>query len=416
MKARKQLLAAGSTVTLVAGGAFFAATPAAAVHESPECLTAQSQFTAALNNAGITADLEVQLAVALQNLIDAQETLDLLTVEGALTVEELELLIAEEVGTIQLDVPNLPAIQALINAEANADSAVGDARALLDASIDGSLDQATLDALLALGVDPELFLLAPLLNEAELSAAVDAAVAEIIEAGDSVDEDAVAALQADINDGDEVLSVESSATLMDLGLDVTAFQTAQFDVAALQGELDLLVTVNEKAAAEALLAALASGDIVAILEAEAALEALVGENVDLNVLADLYTELLGAYAVLQAEADLAAAVAVVEGLLIQLEGLDIDLLELEALFNAAIDACTEAGAVGGVGTGGGTGTGTGGGAVTTGGGTGSANRGMNVQTAAATADTDPAGIGALAAGLGFMVVAGTLAASRVRNS
>lgn len=416
MKARKQLLAAGSTVTLVAGGAFFAATPAAAVHESPECLTAQSQFTAALNNAGITADLEVQLAVALQNLIDAQETLDLLTVEGALTVEELELLIAEEVGTIQLDVPNLPAIQALINAEANADSAVGDARALLDASIDGSLDQATLDALLALGVDPELFLLAPLLNETELSAAVDAAVAAIVEAGNSVDEDAVAALQADINDGDEVLSVESADTLMDLGLDITAFQTAQFDLLALQGELDLLITVNEKVAAEALLAALASGDIVAILEAEAALEALVGENVDLNILADLYTELLGAQAVLQAEADLAAAVAVVEGLLVQLEGLDIDLLELEALFNAAIDACTEAGAVGGVGTGGGTGAGTGGGAVTTGGGTGSANRGMNVQTAAATTDTDPAGIGALAAGLGFMVVAGTLAARRVSNS
>ncbi|MFJ6280673.1 hypothetical protein [Arthrobacter subterraneus] len=410
MKARKQLLAAGSTVTLVAGGAFFAATPAAAVHESPECLTAQSQFTTALNNAGITADLEVQLAVALQNLIDAQETLDLLTVEGTLTLAEVEALIAPVLADAKLNIPELPAIQALINANASADSAVGDARALLDASIDGSLDQATLEALAAAGIEPETFLLAQLLDETGLNAAVDAAV----DAGTTVDSGRIEALRTDINDGDEVLSDASLATLTELNIDVQTFTT--FDAVVLGAALDAIVTVSEQEATLALIAALQTGDTAAILEAEAALEALVGENVDLTVLAGLFTELLAAQAVLQAEADLAAAVAVVEGLLIQLEGLDIDLLELEALFNAAIDACTEAGAVGGVGTGGGTGTGTGGGAVTTGGGTGSANRGMNVQTAAATAETDPAGIGALAAGLGFMVVAGTLAARRVRNS
>ncbi|WP_026545134.1 hypothetical protein [Arthrobacter sp. 35/47] len=410
MKARKQLLAAGSTVTLVAGGAFFAATPAAAVHESPECLTAQSQFTAALNNAGITADLEVQLAVALQNLIDAQETRDLLTVEGTLTLAEVEALIAPVLADAKLNIPELPAIQALINANASADSAVGDARALLDASIDGSLDQATLEALAAAGIEPETFLLAQLLDETGLNAAVDAAV----DAGTTVDSGRIEALRTDINDGDEVLSDASLATLTELNIDVQTFTT--FDAVVLGAALDAIVTVSEQEATLALIAALQTGDTAAILEAEAALEALVGENVDLTVLAGLFTELLAAQAVLEAEADLAAAVAVVEGLLVQLEGLDIDLLELEALFNAAIDACTEAGAVGGVGTGGGTGTGTGGGAGTTGGGTGSANRGMNVQTAAATAETDPAGIGVLAAGLGFMVVAGTLAARRVRNS
>lgn len=411
MKARKQLLAAGSTVTLVAGGAFFAATPAAAVHESPECLTAQSQFTAALNNAGITADLEVQLAVALQNLIDAQETLDLLTVEGALTVAEIEALVAPELERVRVNIPELPAIQALINANASADSAVGDARALLDASIDGSLDQATLESLAAAGIEPEAFLLAQLLDETGLNAAVDAAV----DAGTTVDSGRIEALRTDINDADEVLSDASLATLTDLGIDIVTFTT--YDTTVLAAALDAVVTVNEQNATLTLLAALESGDLAAILEAEAALEALVGENVDLAVLAGLFTEFLAGQAVVQAEADLAAAVAVVEGLLVQLEGLDIDLLELEALFNAAIDACTEAGAVGGVGTGGGTGAGTGGGdAVTTGGGTGNANRGMNVQTAATTTDTDPAGIGALAAGLGFMVVAGTLAARRVRNS
>lgn len=412
MKARKQLLAAGSTVTLVAGGAFFAATPAAAVHESPECLTAQSQFTAALNNAGITADLEVQLAVALQNLIDAQETLDLLTVEGALTVEELELLATEALLTVETE--QLPNLNAIINANASAGSAVGEAQALLEVVLGGEIDQVTADALLELGIDVEDFLLAAALDIDGLTAAINAAVT----AGDLTQVEADALL-GDLADGE--LTQASVDALFDVGIVSSEFLLeAEVDLVTLEGALrdviaDLEILVDDAATAQLLVDLLASGDIEGLLALEAELDALLGD-VDLSALIDLQNQIVAAYAVLQAEADLAAAVAVVEGLLIQLEGLDIDLLELEALFNAAIDACTEAGAVGGVGTGSGTGTGTGGGAVTTGGATGSANRGMNVQTAAATADTDPAGIGVLAAGLGFMVVAGTLAARRVRNS
>ena len=57
MHVRKQLLAAGSTATLVAGGLFFSAAPASAVHDSPECISAQNQFTAALHNAELNAEL-----------------------------------------------------------------------------------------------------------------------------------------------------------------------------------------------------------------------------------------------------------------------------------------------------------------------------------------------------------------------
>jgi hypothetical protein len=365
--------------------------------------------------------LEVEFAVTLQNLIDAQETLDLLVAEGALTVAEIEALIAPVLADVKLNVPELPAIQALANANASADSAVGDARALLDASIAGSLDQATLDALAAAGIDPETFLVAQLLDEAGLNAAVDAAV----QAGTTVDPARIEALRLDINDGDEVLSDANLATLTELNIDVQTFNT--FDTVVLGAALDAVVTVSEKEATLALLAALQSGELGAILDAEAALETLVGEIADLNALADLEVELLLALAVLEAEADLDAAIAAVNGLAAQLEALDVDLLELEALFDAAIEACTTGVAGIGVGgdgneTGGGTGGGGTGGGVATGvgaggtGGTGGTNRGLNVQTAVPTAGTDPAGIGALAAGIGFMVVAGSLAARRVRNS
>lgn len=393
------------------------------MHDSPECLAAQDRFIAALHNAELNAELEVELAVALQNLINAQETLDLLEGEGTLTLAEVEALIATELEGLRLNIPELPAIQALINAQAGENSKVAEARVLLDAAIDGSLDAATLEALAAAGIEPEAFLIAPLLSEVELLAAVELAVEGGLPEG--VDEGEVEALRIDINNGDEVLADASLATLVELGIDVVNFQTQQFDLAAIKL---VLVAQSEQDAALALLAALESGDVAALLEAEAALEALVGEDIDLTALVNLQTQILAAQAILDAQADLDAAIAVVNGLRVQLDALDIDLLELEALFDEAIDACTAGAGVGiGDGDGGGdAGTGgTGGGDAGTGGAgtgtggagtTGGTNRGMNVQTAVPTASTDPAGIGALAAGIGFMVVAGSLAARRALTS
>lgn len=433
MRTRKQLLAAGSAVTLVAGGVFLSAVPASADHTSTECLSAQSEFTAALHNVELNAGLEVELAVALQNLVDAQETLDLLRVDGALTRTEIEAQIALLLEDTRIKVPNLPAIQALINANANGNSAVGQARALIDASVDGQLDQATLEALAAAGVEPELFLLATLLDEAALEAAVNAAVVGGLPLG--LDQALVTALLLDINNGDDVLTAANVTTLAALGLDVRDFETRQFDVVAIEAALDGVITAGEQEAALALVAALNAGDVAAILKAEAALEALIGDNVDLTALVNLHTQLLKAQAVLDAQADLGAAIAVVNGLRVQLDALDTNLVELETLFDTAIEACGGTSAVGGsddnndagaAGADGGavnagtitggavaSGTGTTALAVTGGGGT---NRGMNIQTAAVTAGTDPAGIGALMAGLGFMVAAGTLAARRIRTS
>lgn len=424
MKSRKQLLAAGSTVTLVAGGVFFSAAPASAVHDSPECITAQSQFTAALHNAGINADLEVELAVALQNLIDAEETLALLTVEGALTLEELEVLVAE--AMVKLETEQLPNLNAIINAEGAAGSAVGEAQALLEAVLGGSIDQATADALLDLGINVEDFLLAAALNIDGLTTAINAAVT----AG-TLTQAQADVLLADLADGElteanvaALLAVEIDTNdyLLDAEVDLVALEEALRGVIA---ELELVVEADA-ATAQLVLELLANGDLEGLLALQTELDVLLGD-IGLGALIDLQNQIFAAQAILQAEADVAAAIAVVQGLMIQLEGLDIDLVELEALFEAAIEACTGA-AVGGVGGGGGAGGGADGGAdddddhdyanggSTTGGNKGGSNRGMNVQTAVPTASTDPAGIGALAAGLGFMVVAGTLAARRVRNS
>lgn len=441
MNARKQLLAAGSTLTLVAGGVFLSAAPASAVQNSTTCLAVQDQFTQALHNVELSADLEVELAVALQNLVDAQETLDLLNAEGTLTLSEIEAQIALLLEGTRLNVPNLPNIQALLNANASAGSAVGQARAIIDVAVDGPLEISTLEALAAAGVDPELFLLAPLLDEVLLNAAVTAALDGELPTG--VNQDQVDALLADINDGNEVLGAGSVTTLSALGIDVADFETRQYNLVAIRTALEGVVTVEEQEAALALIAALNTGDLAAILAAEAALEALVGENVDLTALANLQTQFLAAQAVLNAQADLDAAIAVVNALRAQLAALDIDLPELETLFNRAIEACAgvsgsnDDGGTGGLGghndgdAGGADGAGadsgagaagnavtagsavTAGGAVTTRGGT---NRGMNVQTAASAVGTDAAGIGALAAGIGFMVAAGTLAARRIRTS
>lgn len=417
MHARKQLLAAGSTVTLVAGGLFFSAAPASAVHNSPECISAQSQFTAALHNAGLNADLEVELAVALQNLVDAQETLDLLDVEGALTLEELEVLAAEALVKVREE--QLPNINAIINANAGAGSAVGEARALLEIVTDGEFDQATAEALLELGINVEDFLLAAALDIPAITAGVNAAV----EAG-IIDQAEADVLLDAVADGE--LDEATVAALLDIDIDISTdafLLDPAVDRVALEAALELVIEdliLDAEAQVEALLT---SGDLTVILAAEADLEALLGIDLDLSALVNLQTQALAAQAVVQAQADLDAAIAAVNGLRVQLDALDIDLLELEALFDAAIEACTGVGAIGGGyddddedhdNAGGGAG-----GAVTTGGGaggTGGTNRGMNVQTAVSTAGTDPAGIGALAAGIGFMVVAGTLAARRIRSN
>lgn len=431
MKSRKRLLAAGSAVTLAAGGVFLSAAPASADHASSECLSAQSAFTAALHTVELNANLEVELTAALQNLVDAQGTLELLRAEDTLTRTEIEAQIAAVLEDTRVKVPQLPAIQALINANASGNSAVGQARALIDAAVDGPLDQATLEALAAAGVEPELFLLSPLLDEADLEAAVVAAVDAGLPTG--VDQALVAALLLDINNGDDVVSAANLTTLVALGLEVQDFETRQFDVAALEVALNGVVTVEEQEAALALVAALNAGDITAILEAAAALDALTGANVDFAALVNLQTQLLKAQAVLDAQADLDAAIAAVNGLRVQLDALDIDLIDLKALFNTAIKACDGVSTVGGGndhnngdnGAGAGGAGGTTGGATTTAGATAGGavtlaasgtNRGMNVQTAAATS-TEPAGIGGFAAGIGFMVVAaGTMAARRIRTS
>lgn len=351
--------------------------------------------------------------------MDAQETLDLLTAEGTPTLAEVQAQVAVLLEDLRINVPQLPAIQALINANASPGSAVGEARDLIDGAVNGPLEQATLEALAAAGVDPELFLLAPLLDEAALELAVDAAVDGGLPPG--LDQALVDALLLDITDGDEVLSVASVTTLATLGIDVADFETAQFDLAAIGAALDAVVTVEAQQAAAALVAALNAGDVAAILEAEAALEALVGENVDLTALVNLQAQLVAAQAVIDAQADLDAAITAVNSLRVRLDALDIDLGELEELFDTVIQECT--GTSGGSGdndndgAGGSDGAdgagGSNGRAVTVGGGT---NRGMNVQTAAATAGTDPAGISALAAGIGFMVVVGAAAIRRIRTS
>ena len=237
---------------------------------------------------------------------------------------------------------------------------------------------------------------------------------------------------ADVND-DGVLEQGSIDLLADAAIEVTLLEP-EVDREALAVALEIVLDDLDLALADintavGLVAALESGDLAAIVAAEADLEALLGVDFDLSALLSLQDQLLAAQAIVDAQVELDAAIAVVNGLGDQLDAMDIDLLELEALFDAAIETCTAGGALGGGvgggadddddagagGTGGGTGTGTSGGG-TGGGGTGGTNRGMNVQTAVPTASNDPAGIGALAAGIGFMVVAGTMAARRVRNS
>lgn len=418
------MFAAGSTVTLVAGGIFLSAAPASANHNSPECLTAKAEFTSALHSVELNAELKVQLTEALQGLVDAQANLDLVDVEGAATLEELEPLVIDAVAKIKTE--QLPNINAIINANANAGGAVGEARALLEIVTDGDFDAATAEALLELGINVEDFLLAAALDIPAITAEIEAALA-----ANEIDAAQADVLISAVVDGE--VNEEVAAALLDIDIDVTTdafLLDPEVDEEAVEAALELRIEALVLEAGAEIDALLASGDLQAILAAEAELEALLGIDLDLSALAELEVQVAAALAILDAQADLDAAIAVVNDLQLRLEALNIDLVEVEALFNAAIEACAGAGAgVGGGnndgddhGNGGVGGGGSTGGAVTTGGNnggsgsTGGTNRGMNVQTAVPTASTDPAGIGALAAGFGFMVVAGTLAARRVRNS
>lgn len=418
------MFAAGSTVTLVAGGIFLSAAPASANHNSPECLTAKAEFTSALHSVELNAELKVQLTEALQGLVNAQAALDLVDVEGAATLEELKPLVIDAVAKIKTE--QLPNINAIINANANAGGAVGEARALLEVVTDGEFDQATAEALLELGINVEDFLLAAALDVPAITAEVEAALA----ANEIGAAEATVLLTA-VADGE--VNEEVVAALLEIGIDITTdafLLDPEVDEEALEAALELRIEALILEAGAEIEALLASGDLQAILAAEAELEAVLGIDLDLSALADLELQVAAALAILDAQADLDAAITVVNGLQVQLDALNIDLVEVEALFDAAIEACAGSGAgVGGgnnnsgddhdYGNGGIGGGGSTGGAVTTGGnngGAGGTNRGMNVQTAVPTASTDPAGIGALAAGFGFMVVAGTLAARRVRNS
>lgn len=416
MKARKQLLAAGTTVTLIAGGVLLGATPASAAHNSPECLSAQAEFTTALHNAAISADLRVAIALALQDLVEAQEVLDLIELEGAATIEEIDPQIVEALVRVRQE--QLPNLNAIINS-ASEQGKVAEARLLLEAFLGGPLDSATADALLALNIPVENFLLAEALDEASLLAAIEASA--------DLNEDQKALLTA------AILTGEVDQATIDALLDVRVNVDGLIDQAALQAAIEAAIaemelTIDRSAKATVLVQLLETGDINAVLDADAELDAVLGADLDLSVLAELREQRAAAQALLDAQAELDAALEVINNLRIELDALDIDVVELEALFNLAIETCTEAGAVvggdndgdngnhdngaGGVGVGGGAGTGT---AVTAG--TQGTNRGFNVQTAA-TASTDPAGIGALTAGLGLLVVAGAgvMTARRVRNS
>ncbi len=416
MKARKQLLAAGTTVTLIAGGVLLGATPASAAHNSPECLSAQAEFTTALHNAAISADLRVAIALALQDLVEAQEVLDLIELEGAATIEEIDPQIVEALVRVRQE--QLPNLNAIINS-ASEQGKVAEARLLLEAFLGGPLDSATADALLALNIPVENFLLAEALDEASLLAAIEASA--------DLNEDQKALLTA------AILTGEVDQATIDALLDVRVNVDGLIDQAALQAAIEAAIaemelTIDRSAKATVLVQLLETGDINAVLDADAELDAVLGADLDLSVLAELREQRAAAQALLDAQAELDDALEVINNLRIELDALDIDVVELEALFNLAIETCTEAGAVvggdndgdngdqdngaGGVGVGGGAGTGT---AVTAG--TQGTNRGFNVQTAA-TASTDPAGIGALTAGLGLLVVAGAgvMTARRVRNS
>ncbi|MUK00672.1 hypothetical protein GM708_01225 [Vibrio cholerae] len=444
MLTRNRMLVTGSTVALAAGGLFFSAAPASADLDSPECLAAQAAFIAALDGAGVDAGLLAQLDVALDNVVAAQTILDGLVngsteaqiqAQAAIDAAELDLEgLALELGLAQDDLEAALVIVATADLEVGAAQTelaavvaaqaalVGAAQADVNVAVQAQNDAAELLRVANLAVEAALLTPDDPTDDATAAQLVIAANVAITDAADlfaTADADLDAAIAAQVQAvGIAEAAVATAVTERDnliLDLDVAGLTAAvdqlELDVAA---QLELVAELNA--------ALIAAGDLDAIAAAAA---------------------------------DLQAALDVVASLQIQLDGEALDLVALEALFDASISACGVVGTGGGPGvvevivdidiinnngggnvggTGGGTGAGTGGSVVvgggttvtrggTTGvGGAGSTgtNRGVNVQTAAETQETSSAAglglLGLMTAGLGVAAATVGLRRKEQRNN
>ncbi|TDK27631.1 hypothetical protein E2F48_00345 [Arthrobacter crusticola] len=401
MTTRNRLLAAGSTAALAAGGLFFSAAPATAAPVTPECLSAQAEFLAALELAGVNADVLAELNLALEDVLTAQADLDaLVDGQGAVVADLLA-----DLAILERDLAAAPQVETDARAAlAAAQGAIVTTQGEFDLAT-GLLDDAE-DELATEGPGLQLLL------EAALKAQVDAreelrlANLELAAAVETEDPADNITAQARVDAAFDGLDLADEAVI-EVQADLTALTKAVADAQA-----------RLTAATTALNAALA----VNLTALQAAIDAAVQLQVDLPTeIAELQAEIAAAgnldlEAVADATANLNAALAALVELQIVLNATAVDVTELEALFDASLGACgvgvggpgtvvVDVDIVVGPGTGGGTGVvmpaGTGGGQTV--------NRGMNVQTAA---ETEAAGAaeglglaGLLAGGLGVAAAA-----------
>jgi hypothetical protein len=438
MLTRNRMLATGSTVALAAGGLFFSAAPASADLDSPACLAAQAAFIAALDGAGVDAGLLSDLDIAIAAVVSAQDALDLAV--GGTTQAQIDAQAELDLAEITLDdlIVDLGLaqgnLQAALQLVADADADIEDAQLAL-----GAVVTAQADLVAAAEADLDLAIQAQLDATADLAVANQAVIDATLTVG--TDDDAAAALlvTAAVQAGVDANLAFATATT-NLGLATTASARA---IAAADADVAAAVT--------------ARGDLLLELDIDGLTEAVDALELDveaqLQVVADLNTALIAAgetEAIAAAALNLQAAIDALAALQVQLDGEALDLVALEALFDASIAACGVDGTVGGPGVvqvdvdidivvdnNGGTGGsvvvdedtdggtdgsvvvgGGNGGNVTSGGttvtnrggttsggaGTARANRGVNVQTAAETEDTSSAAglglLGLMTAGLG----------------
>ncbi len=405
MTTRHRLLAAGSTAALAAGGLFFTAAPATAA-PTAECLTAQAQFLAALELAGVNADIVAELDLALDDVLTAQAALDaLVDGQGGIT-GELQVKLTAALAVLGTEEGQAQAagiaLQLAVDAIAKADKDVINAQLALDTAVD------VLDA-----------------EGPALQVIIDDLVIIRDDAADDVVEAELAVQAAAVTPGTED-DVLAAGVLADAKV---ALATAEGNLDTVEAKLAVLVgaVTTAEGVLTAALAAQVKADAVDIAALEATLALELGQfQAALKIVDDLEAQLILAGdldAITEATANLNAALAVLVELQVALDATAVDVTALEALFDASISACGVGGGTGtvvvdidivvAVGTGTGTGTGTG--VVVpavTGGGTGggqTSNRGMNVQTAAGTEAAGAAeGLGLaglLAAGLGITATA-----------
>jgi hypothetical protein len=403
MTTRHRLLAAGSTAALAAGGLFFTAAPATAA-PTAECLTAQAQFLAALELAGVNADIVAELDLALDDVLTAQAALDaLVDGQGGIT-GELQVKLTAALAVLGTEEGQAQAagiaLQLAVDAIAKADKDVINAQLALDTAVD------VLDA-----------------EGPALQVTIDDLVIIRDDAADDVVEAELAVQAAAVTPGTED-DVLAAGVLADAKV---ALATAEGNLDTVEAKLAVLVgaVTTAEGVLTAALAAQVKADAVDIAALEATLALELGQfQAALKIVDDLEAQLILAGdldAITEATANLNAALAVLVELQVALDATAVDVTALEALFDASISACGVGGGTGtvvvdidivvAVGTGTGTGTGVVVPAVT-GGGTGggqTSNRGMNVQTAAGTEAAGAAeGLGLaglLAAGLGITATA-----------